>query len=221
LHRHPPVEAARAQQGRVEDVWAIRGAEHDHGVGRVEAVHLGEDLIECLFAFVVGAAQAVGTLAGSADRVELVYENDGGGGLLALGEQVADARRSHADDGLDELRCRDGKEGGLCFSRDRPGQERLARPRRPEKQHPVGYTSAQALITIRVSETVDYFCQLGLRFIDASHVVEADLDLLRVDSPGLGAAEVPQAADSPGSFRAARQQKEQPDQEQGRSEAQQ
>src|ERR671912_209416 len=69
------VEAARAQQGRVEDLGPVGGAQHDHVLGAGEAVHLGQDLVQGLFALVV-AADAEGPAAGPADGVQLVDEDD-------------------------------------------------------------------------------------------------------------------------------------------------
>ena len=68
------VEAARAQQRRVEHVRPVGGGDHDHVGVRVEAVHLDQDLVEGLLALVVRAAQAGAALA--ADRVDLVDEDD-------------------------------------------------------------------------------------------------------------------------------------------------
>jgi hypothetical protein len=45
LHGHPPVEPAGPQQRLVEHVGPVGRADHDHAGRRVEAVHLGEDLI--------------------------------------------------------------------------------------------------------------------------------------------------------------------------------
>ena len=64
-HDDAAVEAARAQQRRVEDLGPVGGAEHDHADARVEAVHLGEDLVERLLALVVAAGD-VGAAAMSA-----------------------------------------------------------------------------------------------------------------------------------------------------------
>ena len=84
------VEAARAQQRRVEDVGAVGRRDEDDVVLDVEAVHLDEQLVERLLALVVTAAEAGAALA--ADRVDLVHEDDAGAGGLGLLEQVADAR---------------------------------------------------------------------------------------------------------------------------------
>ena len=71
------IEAARTQQRRVEHVGPIGGGHDDHRLGRREAVHLAEDLVERLLAF-VGAAADAGP-AHAADGVDLVDEQDGTG----------------------------------------------------------------------------------------------------------------------------------------------
>ena len=57
LHRDPAVETSGSEQGLVEDVGAIGRTDDDHVRGRVEPVHLGQDLIQGLLAFVVAAAE--------------------------------------------------------------------------------------------------------------------------------------------------------------------
>src|SRR5919197_422565 len=47
----------------------------------------------------------------AADRVDLVHEDDGGGGLLGLVEQVADPAGPDADEHLDEVGPGDREEG--------------------------------------------------------------------------------------------------------------
>ena len=96
-HDDLAVEAAGAEDGGVQDVGPVGGG-HDHdALGRVEAVHLREHLVEGLLALVVAAAEAGAPLA--ADGVDLVDEDDGRRLLAGGGEQVphpagADARRT-------------------------------------------------------------------------------------------------------------------------------
>ena len=73
-HHDLAVEAAGAQQGGVEDVGPVGGRHDDDALGRLEAVHLGEHLVERLLTLVVAAAEAGAALA--ADRVDLVDEDD-------------------------------------------------------------------------------------------------------------------------------------------------
>ena len=112
------VEAARAQQRRVEDVRPVGGGDQDDVVLHLEAVHLDEQLVERLLALVVTAAETGAAVA--ADGVDLVHEDDAGRVLLGLLEQVAHARGAHADEHLDEVRAR----------RSRRTARRPRRPRR-------------------------------------------------------------------------------------------
>jgi hypothetical protein len=83
LHDHAAVEATRSQQRRIEHVGSVGGREHDDAFARVEAVHLGQDLVQRLLALVV-AAHRVPAPARSADGVELVDEDDRRGRLAGL-----------------------------------------------------------------------------------------------------------------------------------------
>ena len=103
-HDDLAVEATRAQQRRVEDVGPVGRRHHHDALGGLEAVHLGEHLVQRLLALVVAAAETGAALA--ADRVDLVDEDDRGR-LLACGlEEVAHARRADADEHLHEVGAR-------------------------------------------------------------------------------------------------------------------
>ena len=95
------VEAAGAQQRRVEDVGPVGGGDEDDVVLHLEAVHLDEELVERLLALVVAAAQAGAAV--TTDGVDLVHEDDAGRVLLGLLEQVADPAGADADEHLDEV----------------------------------------------------------------------------------------------------------------------
>ena len=104
VDRDMAVETARPQQRRIEHVGPIGGGQHDHRFGRAEAVHLAENLIERLFAFVVAAAEA--GAADAADGVDFVDEQDAGRRLFGGLEHVADAAGADADEHLDEFATR-------------------------------------------------------------------------------------------------------------------
>jgi hypothetical protein len=82
VHEDLAVEAARPQQGGVEDVGPVGGGQDDQAARRVEAVHLDEELVQSLLALVVAAHRAVDPAL--ADRVELVDEYDAGRLLAGL-----------------------------------------------------------------------------------------------------------------------------------------
>ena len=90
-HRHDDltVEAARAQQRGVEDVGPVRRRHHHDALGGLEAVHLGEHLVEGLLTLVVPTTEPGAALA--ADRVDLVDEDDRPAELAGLLEQVTHA----------------------------------------------------------------------------------------------------------------------------------
>ena len=69
---HLAVEAAGAQQRRVELLQQVRGGDHDDVAARGEAVHLDQQLVERLVLLAGDVADA----AAAADRVELVDEDD-------------------------------------------------------------------------------------------------------------------------------------------------
>jgi hypothetical protein len=118
------VEAPGAQQRRVEDVGPVGGGDQDDVVRHLEAVHLDQQLVERLLALVVTAAQPSPAL--TSDGVDLVHEDDAGGVLLGLLEQVAHARGADADEHLDEIRAGDREERDAGLARDRAREQRLA-----------------------------------------------------------------------------------------------
>ena len=159
------VEAARAEERRVEHVGAVRRGDEDDALVRLEAVHLDEQLVQRLLALVVTAAEARAAVA--ADGVDLVDEDDAGRVLLALLEQVADARGADADEHLDEVGAGDGEERHARLARDRAREQRLAGARRAHEQHALRDAAAEARELLRVLEEGDDLLELVLRLVDA------------------------------------------------------
>ena len=177
------VEAARAQQRRVEDVGPVGGRDHDDVVLRLEAVHLDEQLVERLLALVVTAAEAGAAVA--PDGVDLVHEDDAGAVLLGLLEEVAHARGADADEHLDEVRAGDREERHARLAGDGAREQRLAGAGRPVEQHAGRDPRAERLELLGVLEELLDLVQLLDGLIDAGDVAEADLR--RVGREPLGA----------------------------------
>ena len=177
------VEAAGAQQRRVEDVRPVGGGDEDDVVLHLEAVHLDQQLVERLLALVVAAAQPGAAMA--ADGVDLVHEDDAGGVLLGLLEQVAHARGAHADEHLDEVGAGDREEGDAGLTGDRAGEQRLAGARRPVEQHALGNTGPERLELLGVFQELLDLVELLDGLVDPRDVAEGDLG--RVDRHPLGA----------------------------------
>ena len=188
-----PVEATRPQQGRIENLGSVGCGNQDDPGGRVEPVHLHEQLVQRLFLLVVTAEPRNGA-AGAAQRVQLVDEDDAGRLGAGLLEQVAHAGGAHADEHLHEFRPGDGEERYHGLTGNRLGEERLARARRTDQQDPLRHPSAEPSVLLRVLEERDHLLQLGLRLVDSRDVREGDLRVRLDVHPGLRLADGHQAA---------------------------
>ena len=180
------VEAAGAQQRRVEHVDAVRRRDQHDGVVLLETVHLDEQLVQRLLAFVV-AAQPGAPLA--ADGIDLVDEDDGRRRILRLLEKAAHAARAHADEHLDELGAGNAEERDLGFSGDRARKQRLARARRPDEQAAARDLRAELLVLARIHQEVLDLLKLLDRLVLAGDVGETHVGAFFHGLFRLGAAE--------------------------------
>src|SRR6516225_11091095 len=102
------VEPPGAQQRRIKDLRPVGRGEQDETARRIEAIELGQKLVQRLVLLVL-PTHVEGT-ARTAERVELVDEDDRRGVLASLLEQVTHPCGTNADKHLDELRPGDRKE---------------------------------------------------------------------------------------------------------------
>ena len=182
------VEATGAQQRGVEDVGTVGRGHHHDALGRLEAVHLGEHLVERLLALVVTAAEAGAALA--ADGVDLVDEDDRGR-LLARGlEQVAHTGRADADEHLHEVGTGDRDERHARFTGDGARDERLAGAGRTDEQHALRDARADLLELAGNLQEVDDFGDLLLHRAVTGDVGERRLRLVGVVHLGARAPDV-------------------------------
>ena len=171
------IEAARAQQRRIEDVRTVRRRDQDHVVLLLEPVHLDEQLVERLLALVVPTAHARAAM--TADGVDLVDEDDARARLLRLLEEVAHARRAHTDEHLDEVRAGDREERYARLAGGRPREQRLAGAGRPVEQHALRDAGAERLELLRVLEELLDLVQLLDRLVRAGDVLVGHLRGIR------------------------------------------
>ena len=171
VEHHLAVEAAGAQQRRVQDLRPVGGGQEDDAFLRIEAIHLRQELIQGLFPLIVAAHH--GTDAARLPQgIQLVDEDDARGRRLRLREEVAHAGRADADEHLDEVGTAQAEEGHPGFPRHRLGQEGLAGPGGADEQHPLGDLAAEPAIVLRALEEIDDFHELGTGLVDAGHIVE-------------------------------------------------
>ncbi len=182
-----PVEAAGAQQRRVEDVRPVRGRDQDDVVLQLEPVHLDEELVQRLLALVVTAAEAGAAMA--ADGVDLVHEDDARRRLLRLLEEVAHTRGADADEHLDEVGAGDREERHTRLARDCASEQRLTGTGWPVEQNALRDPRAERLELLRVLEELLDLVELLDGLFDAGDVLEADLGRVRRHPLGATLAE--------------------------------
>ena len=132
-HHDLAVEAARTQQRRIEHVGTVGGGDDDDAFVAFETVHLDQQLVQRLLAFVMTAAEAGAAM--TAHRVDFVDEDDAGRVLLRLLEHVAHARGADADEHFDEVGTGNREERHLGFAGDGAREQRLAGARRAHHEH--------------------------------------------------------------------------------------
>ncbi len=192
VDHHLTVEAPGTQQGGVEHVGPVGGGDEDDAIIGGEPVHLHKQLVQGLLAFVMPTAQTGAPLA--ANGVDFIDENDARRVLLALFEQVAHARRAHADEHFDEVGTRHAEKRNVGLTGHGFGQQRFPRTRRPEQQHPLRDPPAQAAELRRILEEVDDLVQFDLGFVASGDILEGHLRAVFVRHTRLDFAEAEQAA---------------------------
>jgi len=138
---HPPVKAARAQQGWVQNIGPVSCRDDDHIRVGIKAVHLDQNLVQGLFPLVVTAAQPRTTV--TAYSVYFVHKNDARAMAFGLIKEITDPRRPHTDEHFHKLGTRDGEERHARFSADRFGHQRFPRARSTHQEHTLGDTRSQ------------------------------------------------------------------------------
>ena len=103
------IETAGTEEGLIENIDTVGGGNGDNAGVAIETVHLDEDLVDGLLALVVATGETGTTL--TTDGIDLINEDDAGGVLLGLAEDVTDTGGTDANEHLDELGTRDGDEG--------------------------------------------------------------------------------------------------------------
>src|SRR2546428_780907 len=122
------------------------------------------------------------------DSIDLVDEDDSRGRGLGLLEEVAPPAGTHAHEDLDELGGADAEEGPPCLPGHGAREQGLAAAGRPDQQHALGNTGAQALVLLGVAQEVHLLLELALGGIDAGHVGEGGAGALLAVEPGLALA---------------------------------
>ena len=167
-----PVETPRTHERLVENVGPVRGGKNDDARIGTETVHLRQELVERILAFVV-AGEAGILAAGTSHGVYFVDEDDAGRLLLGLAEEVAHARCPHPDKHLHEIRTTHGKERHVGLTGHRLGKQRLTRSGRADEQRSLRYLSAEFAVLLRIAQEVHNLHDFHLRFLQSGHILES------------------------------------------------
>ena len=174
VHQHVPVEATGTQQSRIQDLGPVSGGHENDPRARIEPVHLHQQLIECLFPFLMSHRPHTTRLA---QGIQLIDEDDAGGLFFGLEEQIADARRSNADEHFHEFGSADRKEGDTGLTGHCLGKEGFAGPRRTDQENAFRNLTAQTSKLLGSFQELDDLPELFLGLVHSGHVVEPDFHL--------------------------------------------
>ena len=165
-----PIETARTQQRGIEHIRTVRRRDDNDAFLRVETIHLDEQRIQRLLAFIVTAADSMTAMA--TDGVDFVDENDAWRGLLALFEHVAHPGGANADEHLHEIRAADREERHVGLARNGAREQGLAGSRRANQQNALRNAAAELLEFLGVTQKLDEFLHFVFRFLDAGNIFE-------------------------------------------------
>ncbi|GBD11953.1 hypothetical protein HRbin23_01636 [bacterium HR23] len=170
IQHHATVKAPRTQEGRVQDIGAVGGGDHDDVGGGVEPVHLYQYLVEGLLPLVVAPAQACSPV--TPHGVYFVDEDDAGGVALGLVKEVPHTGSPHPYKHLHKLGTADGEEGHARLAGHRTGQEGLAGAWGANQEHAPGDACPQGGKPLRILQKLHHLLQFLLRLIHSGHIGE-------------------------------------------------
>mmetsp|Transcript_21570 Transcript_21570/g.31297 ORF Transcript_21570/g.31297 Transcript_21570/m.31297 type:complete len:270 (-) Transcript_21570:196-1005(-) len=174
------VQAARAEQGGVQDVGAVGGHHHLHRAQRLKPVQLVQQLHQgTLDLSVCGCALRETT---SSNGIHLVHENDAGLVVLGVPEHLANHAGRLANVLVHNRRSHHLEESGVDVGCQRPCQQRLPRPRGPVEEHALGRLDAHAVEQLGVGQgQLDHLAKLSDLLVEPANLGEADAVLVLVE----------------------------------------
>ena len=145
---HLAVKTAGAHQSGVQNIRAVCRCNHNYAFVRAKTVHFHQQLVQCLLALIVAAAQSCAAL--TAYRINLIDKNDTGRVLLRLFKQIAYTGCTDADKHLHEIGTRYGEKRHPRFPCNRAGQQGFTSTRRAHQQDTFRNSCAEFVVLFRV-----------------------------------------------------------------------
>ena len=168
------VETSGTEQCLVEHIDAVGRCKAYHTIVRLEAIHLGEHLVEGILSFVVRSQIRVAT-ASTTHSVDLIDEDDTGCLLFGLFEKVANACGTHTYEHLHEVRTGNGEEGHVSFTRYCLRQKGLTCTRRTDKECTAWDLGAQFGVALWILQKLHNLLYLHFRFCQTGYILELDI----------------------------------------------
>ena len=180
------IETAGTEEGLIENIGTVGGGNGDNAGIAIETVHLDEDLVDGLLALVVAAGETGTTL--TTDGIDLINEDDAGGILLGLAEDITDTGGTDANEHLDELGTRDGDEGYAGLTGHGLGEKGLTGTGRSVKDDTTGDAATISRVNLGLLEEVNNLGQLELGTVTSGNVLEGNAGVGDHLDLGLGLA---------------------------------
>mmetsp|Transcript_7073 Transcript_7073/g.10614 ORF Transcript_7073/g.10614 Transcript_7073/m.10614 type:complete len:239 (+) Transcript_7073:829-1545(+) len=130
------IESAWTEEGLIQNIHPIGSGDGDDTRVAIETIHLHKNLVNGLLTLIISSSHSGATLTG--DGINLINEDDAGGVLLRLSENVTDTGSSHTHEHLNEFRSRDGNERYTSLSSNSLGEKGLTSTRRTIQNHTSG-----------------------------------------------------------------------------------
>src|SRR5216117_660587 len=91
IHDDLTIESPGSHQRRVQHLRCVGSSHDDDAPGRIEAVHLGQQLIERLFSLIIAENPSAPAGARFSDRIQFIDKDDTGSLLLGLFKQISNS----------------------------------------------------------------------------------------------------------------------------------
>ena len=171
-----PVEAARPQQGRVEHVGPVGGGHDDDRLVRLEAVHLAEDLVERLLAFVASRRRSPRRASGPTASISSMNRMHGAFSLAVLNMSRTRLAPTPTNIWMNSQPLME-KNGTPASPATARASSVLPVPGGPISSTPLGTRAPEPRELLRLLEELDDLLQLALGVLHAGHVLERDAAL--------------------------------------------
>ena len=172
FYRNPAVKPSRTKQRRVERFRTVGSSQNDNALRTIKAVHLGQQLVQRLFPFVIAAHLSAVTLF--ADGVDFIDKDDTGSLFVGLFKQIPDFCRTHTHEHFYKFRTGNGEEGDIGFAGNSLCQKGFTSTRRAYQQRALRHGGADFLVAVGAMEKIYDFCQQFLGFLFAGNIAELD-----------------------------------------------